>query len=208
MKKISIACYAIGIAIGLYLAATRGWELLLVGAAGLFLAIFYTAPPLRLVNRGLGELCVALGFGPIMVLGSYFVVAQRFSGEAFYASLPVALLIMLVLYVNQIPDRPADEKAHKRTIVVRLKQSSIVTGYALSAGAAFALIALGPILGITPWWSLIALGSIPLAVRVYRALDPHYNSPYELMSAMGVNIMLHFSAGMLLIIGYIVAIIV
>jgi 1,4-dihydroxy-2-naphthoate octaprenyltransferase len=206
MKKVSLACYTGGIAIGLFLAATRGWELLLVGAAGLFLAISYTGPPLRLVHRGLGELCVALGFGPIMVLGSYFVVAQTFSWEAFYASLPVALLIMLVLYVNQIPDRPADAKAGKRTIVVRLKESSIVTGYALFVGLAFGLIVLGPLAGTTPWWTLIALAPIPVAVRVYRALGPHYNSPYELMSAMGANIMLHFSVGILLIVAYVLAI--
>jgi 1,4-dihydroxy-2-naphthoate polyprenyltransferase len=65
MKKVSIACYAIGIAIGIYLTATRGIELLWIGVAGIFLSIFYTAPPLRLVHRGLGEVCVALGFGPI-----------------------------------------------------------------------------------------------------------------------------------------------
>ena len=122
MNGSPIVCYAVGIAIGLYLVATRGIELLWIGIAGVFLSIFYTAPPFKLVHRGLGEICVALGFGPIMVLGTYFVIAQRFTFEAFYASLPVALLIMLVLYVNQIPDKPADEKAGKNTIVVRLSQ--------------------------------------------------------------------------------------
>jgi 1,4-dihydroxy-2-naphthoate octaprenyltransferase len=97
MRTVSIACYAVGIGIGLYLTATRGIELLWIGIAGVFLSIFYTAPPFKLVHRGLGEVAVALGFGPIMVLGTYFVIAQRFTFEAFYASLPVALLIMLVL---------------------------------------------------------------------------------------------------------------
>ncbi|MDQ3940469.1 MAG: prenyltransferase, partial [Actinomycetota bacterium] len=54
MRKASIALYAVGIAIGLYLTATRGIELLWIGIAGVFLSIFYTAPPLRLVHRGLG----------------------------------------------------------------------------------------------------------------------------------------------------------
>src|SRR3990170_9109567 len=139
MRKTSIACYAVGIAIGLFLASQSGPELLIIGAAGVFLSLAYTAPPFRLVHRGLGEICVALGFGPIMVLGSYFVVAQRLSGEAFYASLPVAILIMLVLYVNQIPDKPADAKAGKWTIVVRLSKEKIVAGYALSVAVTFAL---------------------------------------------------------------------
>jgi 1,4-dihydroxy-2-naphthoate octaprenyltransferase len=138
-----------------------------------------------------------------MVLGSYFVVAQRLSFEAFYASLPVALLIMLVLYVNQIPDRPSDEKAGKRTVVVRLSKESIVRGYALSVAATYLLILFGALNGIMPGWTLLALLTIPLALQVYRALDPNYNNPYALMSAMGKNIMLHFGTGLLLIIGYV-----
>ena len=207
MKKAAIGLYAAGIAIGLYLAATRGWDLLWIGAAGVFLSIFYSAPPLRLVHRGLGEICVALGFGPIMVLGTYFVLAQRFSFEAFWASVPVALLIMLVLYVNQIPDRPSDEKAGKRTIVVRLSEGAIVRGYALSIVAAYAAIAVGVVAGWMPAWTLIAFATIPIALQVYRALGPNYNSPYVLMGAMGKNIMLHFVTGLLLIVGYVLAIV-
>jgi 1,4-dihydroxy-2-naphthoate octaprenyltransferase len=206
MRMVSIACYAVGIGIGLYFTATRGLELLWIGLAGVFLSIFYTAPPFRLVHRGLGEVCVALGFGPIMVLGTYFVVAERLSWEAFYASLPVALLIMLVLYVNQVPDRPADERAGKRTIVVRLGKEAIVSGYAFFVTTAFLLIAVGALTDLMPVWTLLALAPAPLSVQVYGALRSHYNSPYELMSAMGKNIMLHLFTGLLLIVGYVIEI--
>jgi 1,4-dihydroxy-2-naphthoate octaprenyltransferase len=206
MRMVSIACYAVGIGIGLYFVATRGIELLWIGLAGIFLSIFYTAPPLRLVHRGLGEVCVALGFGPIMVLGSYFVVAERLSGEALYASLPVGLLIMLVLYVNQVPDRPADERAGKRTIVVRLGKEAIVSGYAFFVTTAFVLIAVGALAGLMPIWTLVALAPAPLAFKVYQALRSHYESPYELMDAMGKNIMLHLFTGLLLIAGYVIEI--
>jgi 1,4-dihydroxy-2-naphthoate polyprenyltransferase len=207
MKATSIVCYAIGIAIGLFLAATRGWDLLWIGAAGLFLSVFYTGPPLRLVHRGLGEICVALGFGPIMVLGTYFVVAQRFSWEAFYASLPVGLLIMLVLYVNQVPDRPADQKAGKRTIVVRLSKSAIISGYVLSVTAAALLIIVGALTGIMTPWTLIALPAFWFGFKVYQSLISYYESPYELMAGMGQNIVLHLAVGALLIVGYVLAII-
>lgn len=208
MRAVSIGCYAVGIAIGLYLTATRGIELLWIGVAGVFLSIFYTAPPFKLVHRGLGEIAVALGFGPIMVLGSYFVVAQRLTFEAFYASLPVAIFIMLVLYVNQVPDRPADEKTGKRTIVVRLNRDAIIKGYAASTIAAFALIAIGAVTPIMPIWTLLALATVPLAIKVYRALSSHYDSPYELMDGMAKNIMLHLFSGLGLIAGYVIAIFV
>lgn len=207
MRIAAAACYAVGIAIGLYFVATRGIELLWIGLAGVFLSIFYTAPPLRLVHRGLGEICVALGFGPIMVLGTYFVVAEKLSGEAVYASLPVALLIMLVLYLNQVPDKPADAKAGKRTIVVRLPKEAIVLGYALSVAAAFVLIVAGALFGIMPAWTLIALATVPLAIQVYRGLRTYYESPYELMATMGRNIMLHLFTGLFLITGYLLEII-
>lgn len=208
MKWTAVGLYAVGIAIGLFLAATQGWELLWVGVAGVFLSIFYTVPPFKLVHRGLGEASVALGFGPIMLLGSYFVVAQRFTLEAAWASIPVALLIMLVLYVNQIPDKPADEKAGKRTIVVRLGKSAIVTGYLLSVLAAFIAIPVGVIFFDMPVWTLLALLTAPIGLQVYKGLKDYYESPYELMNAMGKNIMLHFATGLLLIAGYVIAIVV
>ncbi len=206
MRMVSIACYAVGIAIGLYLTATRGIELLWIGIAGVFLSIFYTAPPFKLVHRGLGEIAVAVGFGPIMVLGTYFVIAQRLTFEAFYASLPVAIFIMLVLYVNQIPDKPADAKTGKRTIVVRLPKDAIIKGYAASVFVSLALIAVGALTGIMPIWTLLALATIPLALKVHQALTSHYESPYELMDGMGKNIMLHLFSGLALSVGYLIAI--
>ena len=208
MQVVSIACYAVGIGIGLFLVATRGIELLWLGIAGVFLSVFYTAPPFRLVHRGMGEICVALGFGPIMLLGAYFTVAKQFTWEALYASLPVAILIMLVLYINQIPDKPSDAKVGKRTIVVRLSQEKIIAGYGLAVVAAFVLIAVGAATGIMPVWTLIALLPAPLAWKVYNGLKAHYHSPYELMATLGQNIQLHLFTGLLLIIGYVVAIVV
>ena len=208
MRVTSIVCYAIGIAIGLYLAAISGPELLVIGAIGLFLSLAYTAPPFRLVHRGLGEICVALGFGPIMVLGTYFVVAERLSWEAFYASLPVAIFIMLVLYVNQIPDKPADAAAGKRTIVVRLPKEMIVRGYLASVVTAYALVVIGVLTGLLPVWTLAMLVTVPFARQVHSALGSYYESPYELMGAMGKNIALHLFSGLALIAGYVADILV
>jgi 1,4-dihydroxy-2-naphthoate octaprenyltransferase len=207
-KRMVAACvgfYAVAVAIGLFLAAERGWWLLAIGAVGVVLSLVYTAPPFRLVHRGLGEPVTALGFGPVMTLGAYFVCAQQWSWEAFYISLPVALLIALVLYVNQIPDRAGDEQVGKRTLIVRWPESRVITAYELMAGAAFVLIALGPPLGITPWWTLIGLLTVPLALKVVRGMRAAYGSPYGLMPVMQTNIALHLFTGLLLVVGYVIA---
>jgi 1,4-dihydroxy-2-naphthoate octaprenyltransferase len=203
---LSLGFYAVGIAIGLVLAATRGWDLLWLGVAGALLSVFYTAPPLKLVHRGVGEIVVFLGFGPIMTLGAYFVQAREYDLEPLLASIPVGILIALVLYVNEIPDRPADAAAGKRTLPVRFSKNVVVNGYAAAVAVAFGLIVVFALAGWIVRPALIALAAAPLALPVYGALRESYEQPYALMPAMAKNIQLHLATGVLLILGYLVAI--
>jgi 1,4-dihydroxy-2-naphthoate octaprenyltransferase len=203
---VSLGFYAIGIAIGVALAAMRGWDLLWLGVAGALLSVFYTAPPLKLVHRGVGEIVVLLGFGPIMTLGAYFVQAREYDLEPFLVSIPVGILIALVLYVNEVPDRPADAAAGKRTLPVRLPKDVVVNGYAAAVAVAFGLIVVFAVAGWTVRPALIALAAAPLALPVYRALREYYEQPYALMPAMAKNIQLHLATGVLLIVGYLIAI--
>jgi 1,4-dihydroxy-2-naphthoate octaprenyltransferase len=203
---ISAGFYLSGIAIGLYLAWLRGfWPLFWLGVAGVVISVVYTAPPIRLVHRGLGEIAVALGFGPIMLLGSYYVQAQRFSLEALWLSLPVAILIALVLYVNEIPDREGDATAGKRTLPVRWSKAAVIGAYVAATATAYALVLVGAALGILPWPTVLALGTIPLAMRVTRGLRDSYDDPYALMPTMATNIKLHLYTGLLLFAGYLLA---
>ncbi len=208
LALLSLGFYAAGIAIGVGLAAIRGWDLLWLGVVGALLSFFYTAPPLKLVHRGLGEIVVALGFGPIMALGAYFVQAREYDLEPLLVSIPVGILIALVLYVNEVPDRPADAAAGKRTLPVRLSKDTIVNGYAAAVVLAFALIAVFAISGLIVRPAIIALAAAPLAIPVYRALRESYDQPYALMPAMGKNIQLHLATGVLLIAGYVIALVV
>ena len=204
---LSAGFYAVGIGIGVYLAATRGWDLLWLGIAGALLSVFYTAPPLKLVHRGLGEIDVFLGFGPIMVLGAYYVQAQEYALEPLLVSIPVGILIALVLYVNEVPDRPADAKAGKRTLPVRFSKDMIVKLYAAAVALAFGLIVVFAVAGWIVRPAIIAVAAAPLALPVYRALKSSYEQPYALMPAMGKNIQLHLATGVLLILGYVIALV-
>lgn len=207
MWTLALVLFASGSAIGGYLALTRAPEILWLGIGGVALSVGYTAPPLKLVYRGLGDAAVAAGFGPIMTLGSYAVVAQRLSSEAFYASLPVAVFVMLILYVNQVPDRRGDEAAGKRTVAVRLSPRTITLGYDLFVVLGFALIVAGVLARVMPPVTLAALAAAPLAVRVHRGLIRHYDEPYLLIPALTANIALHLFAGIGLIAGYVLDIV-
>jgi 1,4-dihydroxy-2-naphthoate octaprenyltransferase len=195
--------------IGLVLLALRGSpELLAIGIAGFIVSIGYTAPPLKFVYRGLGEIAVAVGFGPLMLLGAYVVQTRgALSWEPFVASLPIALLVMLILYVNEIPDRRGDARVGKRTLPVRLSKPTVIAGYRGAAVAAYAIVVVGVIAGVLPIPTLLALLTIPLALQVSRGLEPNYDNPYGLMAVMGVNVKVHLYAGLLLLAGYAVVLV-
>jgi 1,4-dihydroxy-2-naphthoate octaprenyltransferase len=208
MMALAAVFYAIAIIVGLVLVAMSGLGLLWLGVAGVLISYFYTAPPLRLVHRGLGELCVALGFGPIMVLGTYYVQTGHYALRPLVLSIPVAILVMLILYANEVPDRFADAKAGKRTLIVRLPPAAVICGYVASVAVAYLAVVLGVAFRVLPWPTLLALLTIPIAYQVLQGLRAHYDSPYQLMSYLGKNVNLHLYTGLLLVAGTAIGILI
>lgn len=209
MAGLATTFYVVAGVIGLVLLGLRGSQaLLVIGVIGFVVSLGYTAPPLKLVYRGLGEIAVAIGFGPLMLLGGYVVQTRgALSWEPFVASLPVALLVALILYVNEIPDRRGDARAGKRTLPVRFSKTAVIGGYRGAAIAAYVILVAGVVAGLLPIPALLALLTIPLALQVSRGLEPNYDNPYGLMAIMGVNVKVHLYAGLLLFAGYAVVLI-
>jgi 1,4-dihydroxy-2-naphthoate octaprenyltransferase len=204
MAGLATLFYVLAGVIGLVLLATRGsTALLVIGLAGFIVSLGYTAPPLKFVYRGLGEIAVALGFGPMMLLGAYVVQTRgALSWEPFVASIPVALLVALILYVNEIPDRRGDARVGKRTLPVRFSSRAVIGGYNAAVVAAYVALVVGVVAGILPVPTLLMLLTIPLARRVSQGLAPNYDNPYGLMAVMGANVQLHLAAGLLLLAAY------
>jgi 1,4-dihydroxy-2-naphthoate octaprenyltransferase len=207
MQALGTLFYAVALVVGLALLVLRpSVELLVIGVVGIVLSVGYTAPPLKLVYRGLGELTTAIGFGPLMLLGAYVVQSGgRIDPAPVVASLPVAILVMLILYVNEVPDRPADARAGKRTLVVRLSRERVVLLYDIAVAAAFAVIVAGVALRLLPVPALLALFAVPLAWRVDRGLRVSYDQPYALMATMATNVRLHLVVGLVLLGAYLAA---
>lgn len=208
LRRLAWGLYIAGTLIGVLLVALRGLELAWFGLAGFLLGYLYTAPPIRLVHRGLGELAVGLGFGPVVVLGSYWVQAQRWSNEALMASVPVGLLIAAVLYINEIPDRFWDERVGKRTLITRISHAAAVSGYALLMGASYLAIAVGVAVRALPAPTLLGLLTIPMAWNAFKLLRRHHAYPYRLIPANATTVFAHLYTGLLMFVGYVVAILV
>ncbi len=158
--------YAIATIIGLYLAATRGWSLLAIGLIGVFASITYTAPPFKYKYMALGELSVFLMWGPLMVMGSYFIQRQAFSANALFISIPFGILVALVLLANNIRDISHDRSKGILTLPIiigernglRLYSGLVIVAYAGIIGMSLA----GPL----HLWTLIVLLSMPLALKL------------------------------------------
>ncbi|MGB8646707.1 MAG: prenyltransferase [Anaerolineae bacterium] len=203
---LALALYALGSCLGFIIAFWSGHpvEVVLLGLIGIGIGVLYTAPPVQLVHHGIGEFFLGIAFGPLIVVGADFVLSGAWSLEALYASLPVALLIIAVLYINEIPDRAWDAQAGKRTVVARLPLRTAVNGYAVIMGVTYFVIAAGGVLNIIPLITLIALATLPLAWRAFTILRANYNAPYQMMPANAITIQIHLQTGLLLVATYVV----
>jgi 1,4-dihydroxy-2-naphthoate octaprenyltransferase len=202
MLTISISTYMIGIIIGLYLAYLRGMPIFWIGLVGVACGVLYVAPGINLAKHGFGEFAIALAFGLCCVSGAYFVQAQTLSFEVIFASLPVAMLIMLVLFINQFPDYNADKAVGKTHWVVRMGRKKASVSYAAMMIITYVMIiALALIYG--KFWLLVGLATAPIAVKAVRNALVNYDDVKELFPSCAGTIMTHMFTGLLLTSGYV-----
>jgi 1,4-dihydroxy-2-naphthoate octaprenyltransferase len=166
----AIAVNLAAVVIMAVLVAVRGPLVLVFGLAGVVLNVAYTAPPLRLKKRGLGELDVLLVWGPLMLAGTYYSAVGHLPWRIWIAGLPYGLLCTAVLMGKHIDKLPWDEREGVGTLPVLLGEPRArkVTE-ALMAGFYLALIVC-VLVDALPWPALAALGALPLMARALRAL--------------------------------------
>lgn len=154
--------------LGLYLALRAGWPVIALGLAAILAALAYTGGPRPYGYHALGDLFVFLFFGPAAVCGTYYVQAQTLTPAVWLASIPVGLLIVNILVVNNVRDIPTDTLTGKRTLAVLIGRRNAEREYLLCLLLAYALPPLAWSLHLLPWGGWLAWASIPLAIQQYR----------------------------------------
>jgi len=163
------AANAVDLGILVALVAVRGWPVAAFALAGLFVSVFYVAPPLRLKHHGLGEPGVFLVWGPLMIGGTYYVTAGTIPGWVWLASVPYALAVTTVLIGKHVDKYDQDRARGIHTLPVllgpkvslRLNQILMVAFYPIVV----ALVAAGWVgAGV-----LLTLAAVPRLVRVLKA---------------------------------------
>jgi 1,4-dihydroxy-2-naphthoate polyprenyltransferase len=161
----------IDLAILVFLMSQRGPLVAAFALGGLFVSVFYVAPPIRLKHIGLGEPGVFIVWGPLMTVGTFFVATGQIPGWAWIASLPYAILVTSVLFGKHIDKIDADTKKGVRTMPVLLgernarlaAQGLMITFYPIVLVAA----AVG---WIGPWVALVVLG-LPRLAQVLKVFN-------------------------------------
>ena len=158
------------LAILVVLTAARGWPVIAFALSGFLLSAVYTAPPLRLKKRGLGEPDVLVVWGPLMVGGTYYSAVGRLPWQVIAASLPYGLLCTAVLMGKHVDKLPWDEAEEIHTLPVVLGDTRARRATQGLMAAFYVVVAIDVAVGALPWPAILAFAALPAAVQAWRAL--------------------------------------
>jgi 1,4-dihydroxy-2-naphthoate octaprenyltransferase len=151
----------------------RGWPVIAFALSGFALSVAYTAPPLRLKKRGLGEPDVFVVWGPLMVCGTYYSAVGAVGWDIVLASLPYGLLCTTVLMGKHIDKIPYDEPLGIRTLPVLLGEARArVVTLGMMVGF-YVLVAIAVAVGAMPWPALVVALALPRLAKVW----PYFRRP-------------------------------
>jgi len=197
-----LATFAIIAFIGLYFLCVRGLSLLPLGLVGLFIVFTYTIwliyhPLLSLIAPG-------LGFGPLMVMGTDFVLTGGYSWTAFVSSLIPFFLVSDLLLLNQFPDIDADRIVGRKNFPIVVGKRISVLIYGAFLLCAYLSIIMGVYCGYLPRNGLIGLASIVVAVPTFFGVFRNVEDTKRLIPYMGSNVIVVITTPVLVAIGFLV----
>jgi 1,4-dihydroxy-2-naphthoate octaprenyltransferase len=198
---LGMTCFILSIPIGIYFVIVSGWLLLPLLLVGAF-CIFLYSPFILKLNWP--EWSPGLGLGLLPVLGTYFVQTSAYTWPALVASIPSGLLVHNLLLLNEFPDTEADAKASRKTLPITAGKKKTSIFYSTVTALVYVWIIGAVIAGMMPLFALIALLTLPLAIKAIQgALKPDDLS--KLIPAMANNVLVVLVTQFLLGIGYILA---
>ncbi len=197
----AIVSVAIGVVIGLFLVTQTGTLLLWIGLFGVLVVITYTAGPFPLAYNGLGEIAVAICFGPLMILGAYYVMAAQTDIQPLIVSIPIAFTVAAILHANNIRDLDADRAVNKKTLAVRFGLQAARWEYAFLMYGAYVALVILVFVGAMPVTTLLSFITLPEARRLVHIIKTSADTSL-LHMAQGRTARLHGQFGLLIVAGW------
>ena len=200
---LGLTSFLLAIPIGVYFIVTldRGWQLLPLLLIAAVCILLYTPVILKL---GWPEGVPGVGLGALPVLGAYFVQTTAYTLPAVVASIPSAILVHNLLLLNEFPDTEADKKAGRKTLPITMGKARASILYSILTLIVYLWIIGGVVARLMPPFCLIALLTLPLAVKAIQGALKHQEIT-KLVPAMANNVLVVLLTQFLLGIGYILA---
>jgi 1,4-dihydroxy-2-naphthoate octaprenyltransferase len=192
----------VAMGIGAYFVFIKGWLLFPLLLVAGFSAYFYNV---YLSKWHIGEIFAGLNFGPLLVLGSYYIQTGRYSWEALVASLAPGILTSNLLFLNEFPDWEADQKGGRRHLVISLGKKDASYLFIAFLIVSYLCIIVGVLTKIMPVVTLIGLGTVGFGWKAAKGALRYYNNTEKLVPVLGANVITILGTQALLAIGYVIA---
>ncbi|MGD8786326.1 MAG: 1,4-dihydroxy-2-naphthoate octaprenyltransferase [Phycisphaerales bacterium] len=202
----ALFCFVLGSVIGILIVLlTKSYFILILGVVGLLGGFFYTAPPFKLGYRCVGEFVIALLFGVFPVYASYYLQTESFDTVPLLPAVIVALLIFLVILINEFPDVAADAEVSKKTLVVRFGVPTAIWIYRIALIGSYVIA--GIMLIHSPLFlaGLLYLLTLPVAVLGLKAANKNGLVTPGLFRASQITVLLHTIDSLALTIGFVIS---
>ena len=198
---LGLVSFLLAIPVGVYFVIVSGWLLLPLLLIGAVCILLYTPFILKLRWP---EWAPGVGLGALPVLGVYFIQTTAYTLPAIVASIPSGILVHNLLLLNEFPDTEADRKAGRKTLPIVAGKGKASLIYSVLTVIVYLWIIGGVIAGQMPAFSLLALLTLPLAIKAIQGALKHQEMS-RLVPAMANNVLVVLLTQLLLGIGYILA---
>ncbi len=199
----SVVLLAAGALLGVIIVViTKSVFVVVLGMMGLLGGFFYTCPPVKFSYRTLGEVIIALLFGILPVTGAYYLQAGQVDFVVAPAAAIVALLIFLIILINEFADVHQDSSANKKTLVVRfgVPRSVIIYRTALALTYLIAVLSLmfsGPM----RYGAIGYLLTLPLGINVFTLANTKNLTEARDFRVNARTILLHAAGTLVITVG-------
>jgi 1,4-dihydroxy-2-naphthoate octaprenyltransferase len=168
----SMVCFTLALLIGIYLIIKVDLLMLVLGATGFLIAYFYSALPVDLSSHALGEILPGVAYGPLAMIGTYYVLTKTFTLEIVLISIPVGIFVSLIRWVDAIPGYEAHKAVGETKLTTILGRRRAVAFIPLFLALIYLAILTEVANGILPLATLLVFLSLPLAIK-RRGNRPH-----------------------------------
>lgn len=166
VMRLSVVLQVLAVGMGIVMVCLTGLPLLYIGLMGIGLSLLY--PPLK--YNALGDVVIALCYSVLPMLGTSFIASGTIHWAVLWLAVPVGLITIAILHVNNTRDIETDLRAGIRTFSMLTGRRVAAYIYCFEVLFPYVWMLGLAALGVTSWWTLTAFLSLPLAIRNARTM--------------------------------------